>query len=286
MRLITDITLELTGEERLYMVSAKQGDKKTRYVRAMLTNNGKEFLIPDGMLVFVNIKKPDRKFCYNECTVEDNRIIIELTNQALAAAGTGHCDIEIRDEQNEIVLSTQAFTVEIEESMRDENAIESSNEMTALEKKVQRYIDDILLTKKDVQSVEEAVKIAEAARQKAEADRTATEEKRTENERRRTAAETTRQQQLERMQQATSASNTAAQEAQKQATAAKAAAEKAEKIYKTEAELQKMYEQMIAIKGAIGSCIDGGLPGSIDTVCCDGGTPYTTEDCEADAGNL
>lgn len=286
MRLITDITLELAGEERLYMVSAKQGDKKTRYVRVLLTNNGKEFIVPDGLRVIANIKKPDRKFCYNECVLEDNRIIIELTNQALAAAGTGHCDVEIRDEQNELVLTTQAFTIEIEESMRDENAIESSNEMTALEKKVQKYIDDILLAKEDVRSVEEAVKIAEAARQRAEADRTATEGERAENERRRIAAETTRQQQLDLMQQATAASNTAAQEAQKQATAAQEATEKAEKLYKTETELQKMYEQMIAIKGTVGSCIDGGMPESVDAICCDGGTPFTIEDCEADAGSV
>ena len=88
------------------------------------------------------------------------------------------------------------------------------------------------------------------------------------------------------MQQATAASNTAAQEAQKQATAAQEATKKAEKLYKTEAELQKMYEQMIAIKGTIGSCIDGGIPASVDVVCCDGGTPFTIEDCEANAGSV
>ena len=42
MELITDITLELTGDERLYMASAKQGDKRTRFIRIALTNNGKE----------------------------------------------------------------------------------------------------------------------------------------------------------------------------------------------------------------------------------------------------
>lgn len=335
MKLITDITLELTGEEQLYMVSAKQGDKKTRYVRVLLTNNGKEFIVPDGMIAIANIKKPDRKFCYNECNIEDNRIIIELTNQALAAAGTGHCDVEIRDKDNEVVLSTQAFTIEIEESMRNEDAIKSSNEMTALETKVQEYIDEMIKTKTIMESVEDAVRIAEDARKAAETERkkaeatritqensrveseknrqqqynlmkeattaantaaqTASEQaekievaeaKREENERNRSTAETTRQQQLELMQQATAASNAAAQEAQKQAETAKTATEKAEELYKTESEINKMYEQMLEIKGTIGSCIDGGNPRSIDTICCDGGTPFTAEDCEADAGNI
>ena len=88
MQLITDITLELTGDERLYMASAKQGDKRTRFIRIALTNNGKVFTIPTGYIVIANIKKPDKHFCYNECTVTDNKVMVELTNQALAASGT------------------------------------------------------------------------------------------------------------------------------------------------------------------------------------------------------
>ncbi len=56
MQLITDITLELTGDERLYMASAKQGDKRTRFIRIALTNNGKVFTIPTGYIVIANIK--------------------------------------------------------------------------------------------------------------------------------------------------------------------------------------------------------------------------------------
>ena len=138
MQLITDITLELTGDERLYMASAKQGDKRTRFIRIALTNNGKVFTIPTGYIVIANIKKPDKHFCYNECTVTENKVMVELTNQALAAAGTAHCDIEIRDAQNVYVLSSQAFTIEIEETNRNDAAIESCNEITALEKKVQQ----------------------------------------------------------------------------------------------------------------------------------------------------
>ena len=150
MQLITDITLELTGDERLYMASAKQGDKRTRFIRVALTNNGKVFTIPTGYIVIANIKKPDKHFCYNECKVTDNKVMVELTNQALAAAGTAHCDIEIRDAQNVYVLSSQAFTIGIEETNRNDTAIESCNEITALEKKVQQYIDNIVSTKNDI----------------------------------------------------------------------------------------------------------------------------------------
>ena len=197
----------------------------------------------------------------------DNKVMVELTNQALAAAGTAHCDIEIRDAQNVYVLSSQAFTIEIEETNRNDAAIESCNEITALENKVQRYIDNIVQTKQDILSVEAAMKVAEAARASAEVDRINAEARRNKSEKDRETAETARQQQLQIMQEATGAANNAASSANTE-------------------ELQKMYEKMLDIKGAVGSTIDGGTAISIDPMTCDGGTAFTTEECEADAGTV
>lgn len=279
MQLITDITLELTGDERLYVASAKQGDKRTRFIRITLTNNGKVFTIPTGYIVIANIKKPDKHFCYNECTVKDNKVMVELTNQALAVAGTAHCDIEIRDAQNAYVLTSQAFEIAIEETNRNDTAIESCNEITALEKKMQQYIDNIVKTKEDILSVEAAMKAAEAARASAEVDRINTEARRNKSEKDRETAETARQQQLQIMQEATGAANNAA-------SSANMAAERAEATYKTAEELQKMYEKMLDIKGTVGSTIDGGTAISNDSMNCDGGTAFTMEECEADAGTV
>ena len=91
------------------------------------------------------------------------------------------CDIEIRDGGGNLILSSQAFTIEIEKSMRDESAIESSNEFTALEK----------------------INAAEAARVKAEAARVEAEKKRVTAENGRVSAETERQKQLALMKTAT-----------------------------------------------------------------------------------
>lgn len=205
MKLITDITLELTGETKRFEVQAKQGDKGTRFVRVSLTNNGAEFEMPSGVTVIANIQKPDRKFCFNECTLEENKVLVPLTNQALAVAGTAECDIEIRDGGGNLILSSQAFTIEIEKSMRDENAIESSNEFTALEK----------------------INAAEEARVKAEAARVTAENKRASAETSRASAETERQKQLALMKTATTdadnAKNAALQAKQQAETAASGA---------------------------------------------------------------
>ena len=201
MKLITDITLELTGETKRFEVQAKQGDKGTRFVRVSLTNNGAEFEMPSGVTVIANIQKPDRKFCFNECNLEGNKVLVPLTNQALAVAGTAECDIEIRDGGGNLILSSQAFTIEIEKSMRDESAIESSNEFTALEK----------------------INAAEAARVKAEAARVEAEKKRVTAENGRVSAETERQKQLALMKTAT----TEAENAKTGALRAKSQAEQA-----------------------------------------------------------
>ena len=87
MQMITDIQIDLYGEEQYYLASAKQGDKATRFLRVQLMNNGNEFEIPDDVKLIANIQKPDGKFCYNECEKDGNRVMVQLTNQALAAAG-------------------------------------------------------------------------------------------------------------------------------------------------------------------------------------------------------
>lgn len=285
MRMITDIQIDLYGEEQLYLVSAKQGDRQTRYIRVQLMNNGNEFNIPEEVTLIANIQKPDGHFCYNECANEENRVMVELTNQALAAAGTAHCDIEMRSKSGELILSSASFTIEIEKSMRNEDAILSCNEMTVLDKKIQTYIDRMMATRQQILDTETAFRVAETARAQAETERILQEDARRQSEEQRTANETTRQQQLTRMQEATQKAAGAATEAQE-------AAEKAEELYKSEEELQatleaqqKLYEQMLDMKGGIANIVSGGNPYSVDMMYCDGGTPYTTEECSVDCGN-
>ena len=284
MQMITDIQIDLYGEMQLYLASAKQGDKATRYLRVQLMNSGNEFQIPDDVTLIANIKKPDGKFCYNECAKEENRVMIQLTNQALAAAGTAYCDIEMRSTSGEKILSSAAFTIEIEQSMRNEDAILSCNEMTVLDNRIQEYIDRMMATRQQVLNTEAAFKVAEAARALAEADRIAAEEQRIKNEKERVAAEQTRQQQLVRMQTATSEAQKAASAANTAAEKAEVAADHAEELYRTQEQLEERYQQMKELKTGIAYTVDGGSPDSVDVLVCDGGTPFTTEEISIDCG--
>lgn len=193
-RLTTHISLEMSGDTKFYMVSAKQGDKATRYVIAKLLNNGAEYTIPSGSRAVVNIRKPDGKHVYNTCSYSGSEVTVELTNQALAASGTAYADIEIRTSDDAQVITSVTFTIEIEASMRDEDAILSANEFTEMEDRIAADIKHIQETDATVQKNENVRQQQEAERQRNEGIRQQQEEERQRNEDIRQQQETKRQQ--------------------------------------------------------------------------------------------
>lgn len=132
-KLITEISIDLYGETKEYLVSAKQNDKNTRQIHVTLLNNGVPYVIPQDCVLIVNVKKPDGKYVYNQCYSENNVVIVDMTNQMLAASGTATADINIKTSDNEQILSSASFTIEIEPSMYDDSTIMSSNEMNMLD---------------------------------------------------------------------------------------------------------------------------------------------------------
>lgn len=132
-KIYTRIDVEMTGGTQYYAVSAKQGDKATRYVIVNLLNDGIKYTIPTGVKVTANITKPDKTCVYNECTYSGSEVTVELKGQSLAAAGTALCDIEVRTSDESQVISSATFAIEVERSQRNDNAIESSNEFGALQ---------------------------------------------------------------------------------------------------------------------------------------------------------
>lgn len=320
----TEIKIDLYGETKLYEVSAKQADKATRIVSVALLNNGAEYKIPQDAMIIVNVRKPDGKYCFNDCRQEDNHVLIELTNQMLAAAGTATAEVEIRNEDGSQVLTSASFTIEIEQSMRNEAAIESSNEFTVLDDKLKELV------------------IAEALRESNESIRKETELQRIEDENIRKASELTRKQQEQDREYKSSKAVENAEYATRQATAATAEAskviDKATNTLSNEKQLQsilnevrethgdieekhletveaateandalaavnelissaavglsadmvkevkKYYDLAAALNNGITTNIDCGNPYSIDQLDCDGGTPFTTEAVKIDCG--
>lgn len=226
--LITRIDIDAGAEKKDYLVQAKQGDKATRFVSVLIVEDGKEYAPPADADLIANFQKPDGKFAYNAAKIDEgNRILVELTNQVLAAPGEVVCEVEIRAKDGSQVLTSCMFTVKVGRNNRDENAILSSNEMTALDTKWAKINADM-----------EEWTTVERLRVEAEQKRAEAETARAEAETARVNAETTR----------VTAENKRQTDTQAAISRAENAAKEAEGALKNQAELEKTLEDCKQLK--------------------------------------
>lgn len=194
--LITRIDIDAGAERKNYLVQAKQGDKATRFVSVLIVEDGKEYAPPADADLIANFQKPDGKFAYNAAKIDDgNRILVELTNQVLAVPGEVVCEVEIRAKDSSQVLTSCTFTVKVGRSNRNENAILSSNEMTAFDAKwatLNSSMEEYATAERLRAEAEQNRAAAETARQNAEASRDGNETARKNAETSRASAEASR----------------------------------------------------------------------------------------------
>lgn len=182
-RVTEKFEIEMSGSTKRYVMSVKQGDRATRYAEATLLFCGEKYEIPTGANVTAYIRKPDRKRVYTPCEFSGAVVTVELNSQALAAAGTALCEIEAKSADLTQVITSASFEIEIEERVKDEDAIASADEMSILDTTLKQYAD-----------AEQKRVNAESARQQAETARKQEETERQQAETARQQAETARQQ--------------------------------------------------------------------------------------------
>ena len=114
-------------------IDAKQHDLKSRFLKIKLFNEAKEFNVNDRDLAFKFFaRKPDGTEVFNNCTVENNFVVIELTSQTLAVAGKVKAELMITGRANGEVLTTKPFIINVIESINSQSAIESTNEYSVI----------------------------------------------------------------------------------------------------------------------------------------------------------
>ncbi|WWU66141.1 BppU family phage baseplate upper protein [Clostridium baratii] len=135
MELLKKVTLEINKEINR-KIKAKQNDT-ARYLLFTIVDNGVPFSL-QGKEVKIFVVKPDGKLVYNACQITNStngETKLNLTSQMLAVPGTLKSELVI-SERNEI-LSTIPFEIEVIKSLRDDSAIESTNEFTILFSKIE-----------------------------------------------------------------------------------------------------------------------------------------------------
>lgn len=78
-------------------------------------------------------RKPSGLSIYDPATYDSNtkQVVVNITNQVLAEEGIVNAQIQIADSDG--IVSTFKFNIDVEKSLRDDDAIESSNEFKAIE---------------------------------------------------------------------------------------------------------------------------------------------------------
>ena len=78
MQYTQEITLELNSNTAYTTVGAKQGDNNSRIIKIHITENGSDYVIPEGYTSFFRFRKPDGKAIVNSASISEDRKTITV----------------------------------------------------------------------------------------------------------------------------------------------------------------------------------------------------------------
>lgn len=167
-----EITLDLKRDYHQVLVM-KEGDVDSREIVATITDNGQLFDVTNHIAKF-KWHKPDHKYVFNDCIIQEGKVHIECDGQMLVVGGLANVEVVLYDIDGQTVVSTMKFDVSIKESVISNKDIESTDEFGTL--------NDVILNNErlanSLKELEENISNAEEERTIAENDRVANEEER------------------------------------------------------------------------------------------------------------
>lgn len=111
----------------------RKGDTLSRRMVLSLYEQGKPYRIEDGVTARIRGKKSDGTILYNDCFVQDNCIVVDVTTQMLTALGEVECELNLYGTSNAL-LTTPRFSIVVEDVLLADGQLESQNEFTAMTK--------------------------------------------------------------------------------------------------------------------------------------------------------
>lgn len=132
-KVISEITVDVNGTSTTYTtLKAKQGDDKSRLVRAKITNNGETFSIDSTDSIFVNFKRGDQRGkSFAAKLLSDGKVEFEIPFWALELAQTVRCDISIVDVKNN-KLTTVDFYIEVDAAAVSDSDVQADESVSYL----------------------------------------------------------------------------------------------------------------------------------------------------------
>lgn len=149
-KITQSITLDLV-EISHNVVNARQGDRLTRDLIITITNNGKDYEIPNSSYVYLRGKRADGGSVFYSVTMKDmNTVHVDIHDYLMSYPGRCKLDIGIYDRiqsdsgnDSDEIASTEPFILYIPDEVFDENAIVDSDEGSALSQLIHSARDQI-----------------------------------------------------------------------------------------------------------------------------------------------
>ena len=124
------ISLDIHKTASQLSFSARQGDTNRR-LYISLVENGAPYVISQDCYAVFTARKPDGTVIFNDCTIQDNTIIYDMTEQTTALVGRCECDVSLYGRDSEM-LSSPRFAYTVYPSLGTEEGVISTDEVTAL----------------------------------------------------------------------------------------------------------------------------------------------------------
>ncbi len=161
LRTTTNISVDFY-DKKYILINAKQLDKKSRFLSVTCYSHGELYPLNEGEhSAYIRYRKADNNSVFNFCEIDHKgKIVVELTEQMLAADGICCADLVIVNEggakvdaqtgeivgiENASILSTMPLNIDVTETAVANSDIESSYEFnglnTALEKAEAEYTE-------------------------------------------------------------------------------------------------------------------------------------------------
>lgn len=160
LKILKSFSVDFAKAPPLEYVYAKQGDQNSRVLEIIPLNNGAAYTIPDGTVARFGAKKPDGTQILDDAVIEDGKIYVTLSSQALAVSGTVTAEIALYG-ADDTLLSSQHFHIMVERFAVDPEAVESSDEYRSFETALLQLEDSLQQLQTALPELEAAVQAAE-----------------------------------------------------------------------------------------------------------------------------
>ena len=124
------ITLDVHKPVSATSICVKKGDNAHRLL-INLAEGGYPYHIAEGCTAAFSAVKSDGKVIYNECTIDGDVIIYDMTDQTTSATGIVNCEIQIYGAGGDL-LTSATFYIIVDDRASNGSGVVSSDEFTLL----------------------------------------------------------------------------------------------------------------------------------------------------------